>query len=165
MGKKRVRIGDVFEIPLSDGRRAFGQYVYRSKFGPLIQVYDLITDKEFRIEELVNARPLFPPILTGLFAAIRTGLWKIVGRLPVKEFKHPLFVQAVWDGKEEIKARRWVLWDGEKETWLGEKLPDECKNLEYLVGWDPHDVVHRIETGEYIEPYKSLREKNEYKQE
>ena len=29
MGKQRIRVGDVFQIPLSNGRMAYGQYVFR----------------------------------------------------------------------------------------------------------------------------------------
>jgi hypothetical protein len=93
-----VKIGDIVEIPLSGGRKAFGQYVFMDrKNGPLLQVFDLITDREFDLERLRNANPLFPPVITGLFAAVRTGFWRVVGHMPVEEFVYPKFVSTLYN--------------------------------------------------------------------
>jgi hypothetical protein len=166
MGRKRVRVGDVFEIPLSDGRKAFGHYVFRDeKEGPLIQVFDLITEGEVQpekvLERLKQAKPLFPPVITGVFAAVRTGLWRVIGRMPVQGFVYPKFISTFWDDKTG-KARVWFLYDGEKDVSLGLKLPEEYKQLEFLVVWSPYDVVYRIETGEYPYPYGDLIRYNKY---
>jgi hypothetical protein len=145
---KRVRVGDVFEIPLPDGRKAYGQYVYRDeRKGTLIQVFDLVVQHEASLEEISNAGPLFPPVFTGLFAAIRTGLWRIVGHVEVEEFVYPEFISPLYDSKIG-RVRRWYLWDGENYHDLGRQLPHELRNLEQLVVWDPNDVVHRVATGE-----------------
>ena len=74
-GRVRLKVGNILEIPLSDGRRAFGQYVHRDKMGPLLQVFDLITVRDIQLDQLQNARPLFPPIYTGIFAAVRVGVF------------------------------------------------------------------------------------------
>ncbi|RME58482.1 hypothetical protein D6779_06370 [Candidatus Parcubacteria bacterium] len=166
MGKKRVSVGDVFEIPLSDGRKAYGQYVFRDeKEGPLIQVFDLITEGKVQpeqvLERLKMAKPLFPPVITGVFAAVRTGLWKVIGRLPVQEFTYPKFVAAFWDEKTG-KAKKWFLYDGKKDIPVGPSLPEEYKRLEFLVVWSPYDVMHRIETGEYPYPYGDLIRYNKF---
>jgi len=167
MGRKRARVGDVFEIPLSDGRKAYGQYVFKDKekMGPLIQVFDLIIEGEIQpeqvLERLRNAGPLFPPVITGVSAAVRTGLWRVIGRLPVQGFVYPKFVAAFYDEKTG-KARRWFLYDGEKYIPLGPELPEEYKQFEYLVVWSPYDVVHRIETGEYPYPYGDLIRYNKF---
>ena len=71
-----IKVGDIIEIPLSDGRKAYGSYIYKDKMGPMIQVFDIITDQKIVPERLMEAKPLFRPIITGLFTAIRTGLWK-----------------------------------------------------------------------------------------
>jgi hypothetical protein len=161
---KPVKVGDIFEIPLSGGKKAFGHYVFEDlKKGPLIQVYDLIVNEseEVDVDALMRKPALFPPVITGLFAAIRTGMWKVIVNTPVKKFKYPGFVNTFWDEKTG-KARIWFLWDGKKETKLGWELPDKYKKLEFLVGWSPHSVVERIETGIMPYPYKDLIENNEY---
>jgi hypothetical protein len=129
--------------------------------GPIIQVFDLFSDSKIRAQEFETAQPLFPPIFTGLFAAIRTGLWSIVGKSGIKDFVYPNFVSTLYDQKTG-KARTWFLWDGNKSIPLGLQLPDEYKKLEYLVVWSPYDVVKRIETGEYLYPYRELIMNNEF---
>jgi len=150
MPEKRVRlkVGDIFEIPLSDGRKACGQYVFADpKWGPMIQVFDLITEQRIRVEQLRKARPLFRPVITGLRAAVRERYWSIIGHLSVGGFTYPKFISPLIDHKTET-LRTWYLWDGEEFLQLGRKLPEEYRHLEQLVVWDPHDVTHRIETGE-----------------
>jgi len=156
-----VRIGDVFEIPLSDGRRAYGQYVFKDKMGPLIQIFDLISENRIDIDSIKRAQPLFPPVITGLRAAIRTRMWTIIGRFAVEGFKYPGFIGALYDEKTG-EARMWYFWNGEKDIQIGEKLPEEYKSLEYLVVWSPYDVIGRIETGIYPFPYGDLIKHNSF---
>src|SRR6266511_4283661 len=112
--RTKATVGDVFEIPLSNGKKAFGQYVFRdSGQGPLIQVFNLISNKEINPKEIVKSKPLFPPVITGLFAAYRVGLWKKIGHIPVKDFKYPLFISTLL-GNWNKKPRQWFLWDGKK---------------------------------------------------
>jgi hypothetical protein len=76
-----TKIGNIFEIPLKGERKSYGQFVYKDmKQGPLIQVYDLIMKKEIslNIDDLYDVKPLFPPVITGLGAAIRSGLWRVL---------------------------------------------------------------------------------------
>jgi hypothetical protein len=158
----KLRVGDILGIPLSDGRTAFGQYMHwDKKMGPLVQIFDLVTVHEIQPEQLENAEPLFPPIFTGLFAAVRTGFWKVIGHRNIVDFIYPEFVSTFYDEKTG-KARLWFLWDGEHSTRIGYKLPPEYKQLEYLVVWDPHDIVARIETGEYPYPYGDLIQNNSF---
>ncbi len=155
------KIGDVFEIPLSSGKKAYGQYLFKDKMGPMIQVFDLITENRASIDQLRSAKPLFPPIITGLSAAIRRGFWKIIDNMPVGKFTYPNFVSTLYNEKTG-KSGIWYLYNGEKDTRIGPNLPDELKKLEFLIVWSPHDVVHRIETGEYPFPYRDLIMHNEF---
>jgi hypothetical protein len=156
-----VRVGDVIEIPLSTGYKAFAHYVHRGKMGPLIRVYDYFSKEDIDIDVLRNVPQLFPPVITGLTAALREGLWKKIGKIPVSEFVCPYFVSTFHD-TQSGKAGIWFLHDGEKYHRIGPVLPDELKQLEYLVVWSPYDVVSRIETGEIPFPYRELIECNEY---
>ena len=160
---KKIKLGDIVEIPLRDEKKAYGQYVYwDKKMGPLLQVFDLIGVNNVRVEEIDNAKPLFPPVITGLNAAVRTGLWKIVGNLPVKNFVYPGFISTFFDDKTG-KASIWYLWNGNEEISLGNRLPKKYRKMEFLVVWSPLDVVERIETGVYLYPYGDLIRFNHYK--
>lgn len=149
---KRTQLGDIFEIPLSDGRKAYGQYVFEDKMGPLVQVFDLITKDNIELEQIKNAKFLFPPVFTGVFAAIRVGLWKVVGHIPIEEFKYPEFI-SVYEGPNN-QVSPWYLWDGNQSIPIGYKLPEEFRHLEQLIVWDPKNLARRIETG--INPYDYL---------
>jgi hypothetical protein len=162
--RKSIKIGDIFEIPLANGKKAFGRYIFADKKkGPLIEVYDFFTNSSDKVDikQVVSKQRRFPPVITGLFAVIRSGLWRVVGSVPVENFQYPKFVSTFWNDKTG-EARIWFLWDGQKEIKLGPTLPKEYRNLEYLVGWDPSDIAHRIETGEYIFPYRDLIERNRF---
>lgn len=156
-----VKIGDIFEIPLSDGRISYGQYVYKDRMGPIIQVFDLISRERIQLVQLDQVNPLFPPIITGLFAAIRSGLWTVIGRKTVECFIYSNFVSAYYDEKTG-KVSTWFIWNGEKFINIGSKLTEDYKKLEYLIGWNPEDVVNRIETGKYIFPFRDLILYNEF---
>jgi hypothetical protein len=164
MGKRIVTVGDIFEIPLSGGRKAFGHYVHADKqWGPQIQIYDLIINESEEIspETLLEKPFLFPPVITGLVAMVRNGLWKVIGNFPRKDFKYQKFIHAPIDtitGKPGF----WFLVGEKKRKKLGKKLPKRYKKLEFLTVWSPYDVVERIETGEVPFPYKDLIENNEF---
>lgn len=156
----KIKVGEIFEIPLSDDRRAYGQYVFRDpKMGPLIRIFDRISRSPIEIEELRNSKPLFPPVLTGLYAAISSGLWKIVGYLPVEDFIYPKFISTNFDLRSG-QTGVWYLWDGQRSRLIGSQLPEKYKQLEFLVGWAPQDVATRIETGQLQEPYRTLIKEN-----
>ncbi|MGD8456602.1 MAG: Imm26 family immunity protein [Anaerolineales bacterium] len=164
MRKQIVSVGDVFEIPLSGGRKAFGHYVHADKqWGPQIQIYDLLVNESKEINPIILLERsfLFPPIITGLVAAVRTGMWKVIGNFPREDYEYPKFIQATYDSRTG-KPGFWFLWDESKKIKLGKKLPNKYKQLEFLVVWSPHDIVARIETGEIPYPYKDLIEKNKF---
>ncbi len=163
MKKIRITIGDIFEIPLSGGRKAYGQYVYHDKkTGPLICVFDSTAYNElYQQDNLLLSESLFPPIFTGLFAAIRTGLWKIIGHSEINSFHYPNFVSAVYSS-ETGKVKMWYLWDGNEFVKIGPVLPQQYQSLEYLIVWAPQDIAKRIEIGYYPFPYREMIEYNQF---
>lgn len=149
MKRKRLKIGDIFEIPLSDGQKAYGQYVLADKEnGPMIRVFDLITKHSIGVDEITRCSNMFPPIIVGLKAAIKTGQWIIVGSSSVKDFDSPDFISAMYDGVND-KMGMWYLWDGSESKYvsLGYILPEKYRELEQLIVWSPDNLKKRIETG------------------
>ena len=157
----KPQIGDIFSIPLSNGGKAYAQYLHYSKMGPIIQVFDLISASDVATDKLLLSKFMFPPVITGLFAAIAGRSWKVIGNHPIKNFVHPKFISTLYNQKTG-KAGIWFLWDGEREIKIGSVLPEEYKNLEFLIVWNPMNVVHRIETGEVPFPYADLIRNNEF---
>lgn len=143
----RPKIGGIVEIPLNHNRRGYAQYVFLDKQqGPLIRVFDVVTEMPVNINDLQGVKQMFPPVITGLFAAVRTGLWKKVGNLPINDFIYPLFVSGPLTEDDKLIGRSWGLWDGNRYVKLGKTLPDEYKDLERPVVWAPQDVAKRIES-------------------
>jgi hypothetical protein len=129
--------------------------------GPIIQVYDCIVPIRPNLDIVLQSKPLFPPIITGLSAAIRAGLWTKIGNKKIESINYPGFVSTLYDQKTG-KASIWFYWDGKKSVRIGPQLPNQYKDKEYLIVWDPTDVAHRIQTGEYLFPYKELILYNEF---
>lgn len=163
MGKKpQVKIGDIFEIPISDNRKAFGQYVYfDQQQGPLIQIFDYILkdDEKVDLNKIVESKKLFPPIITGLFAAIRAKLWKVVGNKDIENFVYPGFVSTLRKPKTN-EATIWFYWNGSESIRLGRELSKEYKEKEYLAIHSPYDIPERIETGK--NPYEEIIMTNKF---
>jgi hypothetical protein len=156
MTTNRLSLGDIFEIPLSNGRRAFGQYVFKDRMGPVVLIFDVIAqpDEGIELESLDPSKMLFPPVFTGLQAAIRSGLWKVIGHRAVGQLLYPGFVSAHYNHKTG-RYGTWYLWDGEEYRPLGQDLPQEYRTLERLIIWDPMDIIERIESGD--NPYEYPR--------
>src|SRR6266487_2347772 len=90
----RPAIGDVFSIPLSDGRTAYGQYVFwdgsrPAGLGSLVRILDVVRAEPVSLKELRHAGDLFPPVFVGLGAGLKSRGWKIIGHIPVDQFSFP----------------------------------------------------------------------------
>ncbi len=159
----RLRVGDLFEITLSDNRKAIGHYVYwDDKNGPFIQVFKYLYDKEeVIVEKAIESSYMFPPVITGLRAAVRNSLWPLIGRKPIINFTYPNFISAHWNDKTG-EVINWFLYNGKGFISLGPVLPEQYKNLEFLVVWSPFDVIYRIETGIIPFPYGDMIKNNRF---
>jgi hypothetical protein len=72
-----IKIGDVFSIPLANQKYAFGQFVFKDKMGPIIRISNHIDNSFTGNSKYTFNNLLFPPVLTGLYAAIRENLWSL----------------------------------------------------------------------------------------
>ena len=124
-------MGDVFEIPLPNGKFAYGR------------VYD---DAGVGIYSQVSEKPDNPPIGSrefmfnvGMYEDIlKTGEWKIVGSDPFldgeSEFPPPSYIKDVISGEFSIYHR------GE----ITDSSEEECRGLEETAVWDSHHIIERI---------------------
>lgn len=127
----RVKLGDVFEIPLPNGKYAYGR------------VYD---DAGVGIYKKISTSPNSPPIGSrefifhvGMYSDIlKSGEWRIVGNDPFQkgesEFPPPFFIKDALSGEFSIYHK------GEIKEFSEEK----CKNLEEAAVWDSYHIVERI---------------------
>jgi hypothetical protein len=131
MARKRVRVGDVFQIPLPDGRYAYGR-VYQ--------------DASVGIYRSITKQPLQPPIgsrdflfTVGLYSDIlEKGHWKIIGDdafgSDESSWPPPNFVRDVISGQYQI-YHKGVFRPAE---------PEEIEGLEEAAVYDSEHIVDRI---------------------
>ncbi len=130
--RQKVRVGDVFEIPLSSGTYAYGR-VYR--------------DASVGIYSRTSSHPSEPPIGSkdfmfhvGMYQDIlRDGELKIVGHDPFD------FEESDWPPPycvEDPITSKWSIYH------RGEFRPaakSDCAGLEPAAAWDLHHILERIE--------------------
>lgn len=129
---KRVgpRVGDIFEIPLPDGRFAYGRVFRDAAVGIYRNIFNCAQT---------------PPIessfafTVGLYDDIlKSGRWRIVGHEPFEseeaEWPPPSFIKDVISGEYSLYHKGVIRPSTEHE----------CKGLEETAVWDEHHVTDRI---------------------
>ena len=82
MRKIAPKIGDCFEVPLGDGRYAYGRFVHwAEQYGPLCEIYAGISNRRLGVEDIDISKQLFPPVYIGFGSVFSHGRWRIIGRL------------------------------------------------------------------------------------
>jgi hypothetical protein len=150
---RRPMVNDYYAVPLPDGRFGHLQYVHKDrKWGDFVQVLTVIMNQPVGVEELINAKPLFPPVMTPVAVGIRVGGWVFLGnRVSPQEFQFPTFRSTI-----SLLLRRhepgvyddWWLWSGGSNCEFVGRLRADQRGLEYQVWWPPQELARRIATGE-----------------
>lgn len=131
-GKRiRPKIGDVFEIPLPDGRFAYGRVYDDAGVG----IYNTIT--ELSGSPPIGCRDFMFNV--GMYEDIlKSGKWQIVGHDPFESdesaYPPPSYIHDDLSGEYSIYHR-------------GEIRPaseSECSGLEEAAVWDTHHIIERI---------------------
>ncbi|UWX98481.1 immunity 26/phosphotriesterase HocA family protein [Arthrobacter zhaoxinii] len=79
-----MKDGDVFKIPLGDGRAAVGQVVSSYIGEYYVIIYDFVAPEEevpSMVSEALESKPLFAG--SSLGGRFRSGRWKVLGNMPV----------------------------------------------------------------------------------
>lgn len=148
-----LKLGDIMEIPLVGGLKAFAQYVFRDEqYGLLIRVFDLKSKDVPSLERILASGLMFPPIYTIPQVAVRDGRWRVIGNNKVEGFSYPVFKHGHPD--RDGKVSFWSLFDGKQFIKVG-ALPPGAEKFEVLVIWGLDAVEQRIETG--ANPYGHWR--------
>lgn len=97
----KVKIGDVFAIPLGNGEYAYGQIVDDSKY-PCYIIYDLKSTVFPAIQEIVTRRIIILTYTVDVF--IKSGRWPLLGNIaPPSDIVFPYYlVGTLEDGNEKI---------------------------------------------------------------
>lgn len=129
--RKRVRVGDVFQIPLPDGRYAYGRVYKDASVG----IYSAITDEPS--QPPIGSRDLL--FTVGLYSDIlEKGLWKIIAHdsfgSDESPWPPPYFVRDLISGDYQIYHKGLFRPAG----------PEEIEGLEEAAVYDSEHIVGRI---------------------
>lgn len=144
---KRIRIGDVIEIPTAKGL-AYAQFSNtHPRYGALLRVLPgFLNSRPSDFLELAQQPETFVTFFP-LQAAVGRNIFEIVGNVPVPDFARPfpLFRTGVED-PETRKVKVWWLWDGKKEWKVGD-ITTEQRKLPLRGIWNDTLLIERIEEG------------------
>jgi hypothetical protein len=132
--KQKIKEGDIFQVPLKDGKFVFGK-VLESTWA----FYDLCvaTDENIELDIINSSKVAFKLWVTEF--ALTKDLWTIIGNraLTAEESETVYFYK-----QDRINNKVWrTLTGAEKEPITVE----ECLQLEVASVWDPEHVVERLE--------------------
>ena len=145
---KNPQFGDIIEIPTARGL-AYALYTHRHekppKFGALLRVFEtLYPSRPTSFQDVVSDKVRFSTFFP-LGAALRQCIFEVVGNVPVPEELQPFPVFR--NGIPNPKTKRvevWWLWNGERETRVGELTPEQ-KHFPLLEVWNDTMLIERIE--------------------
>ena len=142
---KRVRIGDVVEIPTRRGL-AYVQYTHEvERWGSLLRVLpSFFPSRPDRFDQLVLQPHRFVTFFP-LRAAVSRKIFEVVDNQPLSPEAQafPLFRKAGFVDREG-KVHDWWLWDGNRQWQVGQLSPEQ-RRLPMLGVWNDTLLIARIE--------------------
>ena len=130
MRRRRLKLGDIYEIPLPNGLNAYGR---------LYKEYTLAIYKKrcLSVEDLDSSEDY--EAFIGVYKdLLQDGEWKVVGTRPFAEEEEawppPMVVV------DAITKRGSLYYKGV----ITPCSYEECKDLEVVAAWDRHHVVDRL---------------------
>ena len=144
---KRVRIGDIIEIPTSRGL-AYAQYGHKKEqWGALLRILPgFCAQRPEDFSQIANQEESFV-VFFPLQAAISRGIFEVVAHqeIPQHARTFPLFRGAGFRDRQG-RVQNWWLWDGVREWPIGRQT-DEQRKLPLCQVWNDTLLIERIEEG------------------
>jgi hypothetical protein len=129
-GRRRLKIGDVYAIPLPNEKYAFGKVFKDAGFGIYEHIGDSIEDLPEKEEFQFNVG-VYKDVLTS-------GIWEIVDNRPFPSeedaFPPPKYIRNALSGEYSIYYK------GE----IKQSNQSECEGLEVAAVWDENHLIDRI---------------------
>ena len=124
------RVGDIFQIPLPDGRYAYGKVFRDASVG----IYETIFDSPAELP--IESSFVF---IVGLYDdVLKSGTWPIIGHVPFSstedEWPPPHLIKDVISGEYSVYHKGVIRPSTESE----------CRGLEQAAVWDVEHVIDRI---------------------
>ena len=142
---KRLRIGDVVEIPTRSGF-FYAQYTHSNpEYGTLIRVLEGVYPQRSHDLPALGLSATRYVLFCFLQSAVNRGLWTVIGNCPVPESSQhfPLFRSGLNDPVTGV-VKDWWLWDGNTAWRVGE-LSKEQSSLPERGIWTDALLLERLE--------------------
>jgi hypothetical protein len=144
---KRVKIGDVVEIPTKRGL-FYAQYTHKhQQYGALLRIFgENYSTRPAEFAEIVRNRPVFMTFFP-LGVTVSRGIFSIVANVDLPEDSRPFptFRAGIADPATG-KVRVWWLWDGQRE-WRVDELTLDQRSFSILGVCNAAFLIKRIESG------------------
>lgn len=150
MKKFKRKVGDIVKIQIEDEDYCFGHLLEE----PLIAFYDLKSDRDPTIEDLVQLPILFK--IWVMNHAITSGRWRIIGHHPLNS----KLSESVKFFKQDPISKKIYLYENSKEV---PSSYGQCEGLERAAVWSPEHVEDRLRdhylgmTNKWVESLKLNR--------
>lgn len=145
---KRVKIGDIVEIPTKKGL-SYAQFTHKHvQYGALLRIFgEHHASRPIKFDAIVRSRPAFM-IFFPLGAAVNRGILSVAANVAVPPHAQPFptFRCAGLQDPVTGKVDAWWLWDGEKEWRVGE-LTKEQRSLSIRGVCNDTLLIERIDAG------------------
>jgi hypothetical protein len=130
MKKKKIQLGDIYQIPLPDGNYAYGR-IFKDA---CIAIYKQLTTTPKQIPEKEEYQ-----FIVGVYEdVLKSGKWEIVDNRPFvksdEAWPPPMCIIDMISGKYSIYHK------GE----IKEATEWQCMKLEEAAVWDAHHIIDRI---------------------
>ena len=128
--KKKLKLGDIYEIPLPNGKNAYGRLFKEYTLAIYCGIYNDISE----LPDTVS----YYRFICVYEDLVCDGKWNVVGH---KGFK---YADEAWAPPkcviDKITGKRSIYYKGE----IRSCSYDECKNLEIAAVWDRHHVIDML---------------------
>lgn len=130
MEKKKLKLGDVYCIPLPNGKIAFARLFKEYTLAVYKKMYSDISDLPVS-EDYVFIVGVYKDLL-------QDGKWKIVGNRPfISDYESWPPPQCI---KDKINGSYSLYYKGD----IKPSTEAECAGLEHVAAWDRHHIIDRI---------------------
>lgn len=135
MAKKKVKVGDVFAVPIGKDKFGFGQVAIQGEYSDCIVIYDIVSEEYPPVDSIVTNNLVF--LLQTVSSRIEDGCWPVLGNIKVpNNIKYPKYKEETEEGYMLIDTDGSILKENASNK--------EVENLSELESWSPGIVEEAL---------------------
>jgi hypothetical protein len=134
--RQKYQVGDLFAIPLGEGKFAFGRIMSVSKDGSIVEIFRYVSDGIRESPDIGKSGRLFHPIYISATELFQTGQWRIIAsdtNYVPEDLPSLKFVYGTSGDRKVVQ--------GNRERHISD---DEAAGLEGMSFWSHEPTVRRI---------------------